>query len=257
MFSKIIFFLLTILYGSITYAAIIILDPGHGGDDLGAKTSYWYAAKKERELKVYFEKNIVLEIAKVIQEKLEKKGHQVFLTRTIDRKLELQDRAKMADKVNADIFISIHANASTSKKSQGIETFYLDNHTDKAVKKIEKIENIASTGEEAIVDKILIDLAVTKTAPLSKKLAQHIHSELSKNTIKKFRLKDRGIKPGLFYVLALSQRPAVLLEVGFLTNKKEGKLLMDDSFQSRYADDVVKGIDEFIGKKKDLTVPLF
>lgn len=256
MFVRSLILSMTLILNFKALAATIIVDPGHGGDDLGAKTSFWQGHKHNRKLNVYFEKNIVLKFANILKKKLEAKGHSVFLTRTIDRSVELEERSKMADKVNADLFISVHANGSYSNKSRGIETFYLDNHTDKAVKKIEKIENINSKGEQHIVDKILIDLAVTRTAPLSKKLATSIHKELQKNTIKTFKLKDRGIKPGLFYVLALSNRPAVLLEVGFLTNNREAKLMMSQKFQSQYASDVATGIDKFIGDKKKVKGPL-
>lgn len=238
------------------FGATIILDPGHGGEDLGAKTTFWHNHKKEKKLKVYFEKDVVMSFGKKLEAELKKRGHQVFMTRTFDRTVALENRSKMADKVNADIFISIHANASSSKRSRGVETFYLDNHTDKAVRRIEKLENISSKGKEAIVDKIIIDLAVQKTAPLSKKLAHSIHKKLEKGVIKKNKLRNRGIKPGLFYVLALSMRPAVLLEVGFLTNQKEGKLIMSDKFQKQYAHDVADGIDAYVksGTKTDKTM---
>lgn len=240
---------LTLIFAFSARAAVILIDPGHGGDDLGAKTSYWYKEGNEKKLQVYFEKNIVMGFAQEIFDELKRQGHRVYLTRTFDRTVGLDERAKMADKINADIFLSIHANASGSAKSRGVETFYLNNHTDKAVKKIEKLENIESKGKQKIVDKILIDLAVKKSAPLSKTLADNIHSELRKNTIRKNKLRDRGIKPGLFFVLALSNRPAVLLEVGFLTNKKEGKLIMSKKFQKQYAQDVAKGIRKYIGKQ--------
>ena len=226
-----------------SYGATIIIDPGHGGKDLGAKVSYWTKKKIQSKLKVVLEKDITLSVAKIIYKKLKAKGHRVYLSRTHDRTVSLQSRSEMADKVSADLFISIHANSSLHPSSRGVETFYLDNHKDKTIKHVEQLENSSFTTKDPIVQQILRDLVISKTAPLSKILATKIHHELSKGVMKKYRLKNRGIRPGLFYVLALSQRPAVLLEVGFLSNPQERKMILGSKFQEDYASAVVKGID--------------
>lgn len=247
--------IITFLLTFNAFALTIIVDPGHGGEDLGAKTSYWTADNK---MTAFFEKELTLAIGKKLFDELKKQGHSVYLTRTHDKSVTLEKRAEMADKVGADIFLSIHANSHDAKHSHGVETYYLDNHKDKAVQRIEKLENVSLEGEDKIINDIIIDLVVDKTAPLSKKLASKIHYQLKKQVMKKHRLRDRGIKPGLFYVLALSKRPAVLLEVGFLSNPKERNLITTDAFQHEYVKAIARGVSEFAGPKaaKDNT-PLF
>jgi N-acetylmuramoyl-L-alanine amidase len=193
----------------------------------------------------------------MIQEKLSNK-HKVYLTRSIDRPVTLAERAAIADKVHADLFISLHFNSSKKRKYHGFETYYLDNHADVAVKKVESIENNEWKESERIVNQILVDLVIEKTVPQSKKLTNYIHSRISQKIGRKHRMKDRGIKPGLFYVLALSKRPNALLEVGFLSNPKEAKKISSKKFLNDYANGVVKGIEDYANSNHTLaSVPLF
>ena len=186
------------------YGVTIMIDPGHGGEDLGAKVSYWIKGKRESRMKVVLEKDMTLSFAKLLYRELKQRGHQVYLSRTHDRTVTLQSRAEMVDKINADILISIHANSSQYQDSRGVETFYLDNHKDKAIKRVEQLENAAFISEDPIVQQIKRDLVISQTAPLSKRLATSIHSALEEKVIGKYHLRNRGIRPGLFYVLALS-----------------------------------------------------
>jgi N-acetylmuramoyl-L-alanine amidase len=239
--------------GKITLAQTIIIDPGHGGDDHGAKTSTMIGNKE----KTIMEKDLTLEIARKIRSQLAKK-YPTFLTRSLDRHVSLEERAKMADKVQADLFISIHINAGNGDASKGFETYYLDNHNDVAVKKVESVENKNSDGTEAVINHILTDLVIKNTVPQSKELSHMIHKELNQSIATSFSMKDRGVKPGLFYVLALSKRPAVLLEAGFLTNPKELKRLLSKEFQDQYAQSVVTAVDQYIKKNYPKTaVSLF
>ncbi len=231
-------------------ALTILLDPGHGGSELGAK-AFIHQKKK------IYEKDLNLKLAKIIQKKLATR-HSVFLTRSYDKKVSLAQRAEIADKVNADLIISIHFNSSLEKGSHGFETYYLDNNNDAAVKKVEEVENHDHDGIDNGVNKILIDLAIDKTVSQSKKLSSRIHSRISKNIKKKFRMKDRGVKPGLFYVLALSKRPGVLLEAGFVSNSNEAQKITQPSFLNRYADSVVQGILDYSSENTSIaSVPLF
>ena len=225
----------------------VLIDPGHGGDDKGAVARYYYGKKKWRRV---MEKDIALSLSIKIHEKLQKRGINAYLTRSIDRNVELYKRAEMAEKLKADLFISVHINASPAKKPRGFETYYLDNHKDSAIKKIEETENKNLKGEELVVNQILTDLVIQRTVHTSKALAGNIHREIQKLVGKRYKLRDRGIKPGLFYVLALAKRPAILLEVGFLSNSKELKKLLNKGFQDRYATAVAKGIDLYLNKDK-------
>ncbi|MGB0453236.1 MAG: N-acetylmuramoyl-L-alanine amidase family protein [Bacteriovoracaceae bacterium] len=237
---KSLIFLFSVLLSLTTKAQTILIDPGHGGIDCGAKQFL----KKGNKTVKFCEKDLVLQLSKVIKKELEK-HYRVYLTRSFDRTLSLDQRAKVADKIKADLFISVHANSFTSEAPNGFETFYLSNNKDKAVAKIESVENRDATGQTLIVNQILADLVIERTAPRSKMLAHLVHKNIAKNIKVKYQLKDRGAKPALFYVLALSKRPSVLLEPGFLSNKHEAKRLRHKDFQLSYARGVVEGVIQY------------
>ncbi len=240
---SILFLLFSISYS--VSAQSILIDPGHGGEDCGAKGKLWVG----KTLKVICEKDIALSIAKIIHKRLSK-NFSAYLTRSLDRTVTLEERADLADKIKADIFISIHINASTSKYSHGLETFYLDNHDNAAVKKVEEVENKNTKGEQVIINKILADLVIDRTAPSSRRMAKLVHGEISSKISKKYKITDRGVKPAIFYVMALSKRPSILLEVGFISNTKELKKLISKKFQNDYANAVAQGIEKFFAKAK-------
>jgi N-acetylmuramoyl-L-alanine amidase len=235
-------------------AQVVLIDPGHGGEDCGAQSVIEKKVQGKKVNQPICEKDLALDISRRIQAKLAP-HFNVFLTRSIDRDLTLYDRARQADMVKADVFVSVHLNASTSSRSHGIETFYLNNHNNAAVSRIEEIENRDSGGQQTIVDKILTDLVIERTAPRSKKLADLIHGAVSKRVSKPFKINDRGVKPALFFVLALTKRPAVLLEAGFISNDREIQKILSEEFQEAYASGVAQGLIEYF--KESPAVPLF
>jgi N-acetylmuramoyl-L-alanine amidase len=240
-------FLISILLLAIVQAQAftIIIDPGHGGDDDGAKVMSIGIGPQS----LIKEKDIALSISQKISDKLAAKNYSVFLTRSFDRTVSLPERAAIAEKTKADLFISVHINSSPESGAVGFETYYLDNHNDVAIKKVEKTENIQLKNDEIIVQQILVDLVVEQTVNTSKPLAASIHSEIKNTVGRKYGIKSRGIKPGLFFVLALSKRPGVLLEVGFISTQKERIRMMNPKFQEDYATAVVSGIEKFIKNK--------
>lgn len=227
-------------------AQTILLDPGHGGEDCGAKI---FVGKKNKTK--ICEKDIALSLAKLIKDYLPK-NYRIYLTRSIDREVTLGERAELAEKIKADLFVSIHINSSRSRRSHGFETFYLDNHNDQAVKRVEELENKNGDKKVDTVDKILIDLVIDQTAPRSLKLANTVHSSISNKIKKPFKMTDRGVKPALFFVLALTKRPAILLEAGFLSSPKEASKLRTKKFQEAYARGVAEGIHQYLKKNSDL-----
>lgn len=239
-------------------AFTVLIDPGHGGDDDGAQGFYWRLSGKNKNKVAVKEKDLALSIAKKVRDLLAPHCH-AYLTRSLDNSLSLEKRAEVAETLKADLFISIHVNASRAMGAHGFETYYLDNHDDAAVRKVEEVENKISggAGEEAIIRQILTDLVVSRTVTSSKALASSIHTELSKVLPKKYKLNDRGIRPGLFYVLALSKRPAVLLEAGFMSNQKELAKLDSEKFQNEYASAVARGIRHYINARSKAPVSLF
>lgn len=253
------FFLFFILFfiSKTSFAFVVLIDPGHGGEELGAITKIQLTNSKGVKYdKQIYEKDLALELALQLKKILEKK-YSAYLTRSVDRTVSLENRANLADTVKADIFISIHFNSSTENHSHGFETYYLDNHKDKAVKKVEAIENQSLNGESKVINQILIDLAIQKTVPRSKKLATSIHKNVGKFVKKKFKVRDRGTKPGLFYVLALSKRPGVLIEAGFLSNSKEASKLMSKDYLKTYAQSIAKGIVDYEKSLPRRDIPLF
>jgi len=235
-------FIIILNVTSLSFGATILIDPGHGGEDKGAVAQF--------KNQSFYEKDLALELSKNIYKKLKQKNFDVYLTRSIDRTVTLEERAELAEKIKADLFISIHMNSSRANKANGFETYYLDNHNDKAVQKVESVENINLQGEALVVNQILVDLVIQQTAPRSRRLAQSIHVRLGQHLKKEFGMVNRGVKAALFYVLALSKRPSVLLEVGFLSNEKELKRLNSDEFQDAYSSAVAAGIETYLKKVK-------
>lgn len=228
-----------------SFGYVVLIDPGHGGTELGAMGKIWRKQKEVKRLVNIYEKDLSLRLAKRVKKILDKK-YSIYLTRSIDRTVSLNERAQMADTVKADLFVSIHFNSSNEKTSHGFETYYLDNHEDAAIKKVEDVENKYLQGAEKVVNQILIDLVIQKTVPNSKKLATKIHERVDKYVGAKFGLKDRGIRPGLFYVLALSKRPGVLIEAGFLSNPKELNTVKTKKFLDMYSKAIADGIHEYL-----------
>jgi N-acetylmuramoyl-L-alanine amidase len=227
-------------------AFTILIDPGHGGDEDGA-VAMSQGEIPPQEIK---EKDIALSISKKIHSLLMQKNYSVYLTRSLDRTVSLPERAAIAEKTKADLFISVHINSSPENGAVGFETYYLDNHDDAAVKKVEKTENIQAKSDEIVLQQILVDLVVQQTVSTSKPLAESIHSHLKATVGKKYGIKSRGVKAGLFFVLALSKRPGVLLEVGFISTYKERVRMMNPKFQEDYARAVVFGIENFIKNQR-------
>lgn len=233
--SLVIFFIF--LFSMPTQGKIILIDPGHGGEEIGA-VGYLDKTKKRK----IFEKDLSLRLASKIKKYLSS-GASTYLTRSIDRAVTLQERADLADMVKADLFLSVHFNSSRNPKSHGFEIYYLDNNSNVAAQKVEKAENLNLKGEELIVNQILVDLVVQQTVAHSKKLAAAVHQSL-KPVFKSHKLTDRGVKPGLFYVLALSKRPGLLIEAGFVSNSNELKRINQDL----YLDDLAKAISDGVIK---------
>ena len=229
-------------------AKIVLIDPGHGGHENGAIGP---KITSSNSLIANREKDIAFKMAKKIKKKLEG-SHQVYLTRSFDRTLTLEQRAELAQKIGADIFVSVHANSSKSPHSNGFETYYLDNNDNEAVKKVVRLENNEETSkiesdysENPMIHQILSELVVGQTVPLSKKLGESIHESLKKPLEKNHQMKDRGLKPGLFFVLAMSKVPGVLLEMGFISNKNEAKKIYSEEFLDDYSAAVADGVNQF------------
>lgn len=237
------FILSLLLMSQMATAKVVLIDPGHGGEESGAVGHL--DARKTRKV---FEKDLSLRLAKKIKEELSK-STSAYLTRSLDRAVSLQERADLADLVKADLFLSIHFNSSINAQGHGFEIYYLDNNSNVGANKVERAENLNLKGEELIVNQILVDLVVQQTVTHSKELAKYVHEKV-KPVIKQFKIDDRGVKPGLFYVLALSKRPGLLVEAGFVSNPGELKKVNEEKYLDSLAKAISAGVLSFIQTQK-------
>jgi N-acetylmuramoyl-L-alanine amidase len=214
----------------------IVLDPGHGGRDPGAIG-----------LRGVAEKDIVLSIAKKLSRKLEREmGVQVVLTRRNDSFVPLEDRTATANAENADLFISLHTNASPNREARGIETYYLDNTTDEASVRLAARENATSRRNISDLQFILSDLTQNSKLEDSISLAHHLHASLVSQVSERYGgVTDLGVKKALFYVLVGARMPSVLAEIFFITNKQEWRQLTSQATQKTIVDALYEGIKKY------------
>jgi N-acetylmuramoyl-L-alanine amidase len=212
----------------------ILIDPGHGGDDPGT-------TKNSTE-----EKDLTLKISKKLGAMLKKQRFQVFYTRKNDRTLSLNERADIAHKINPDLFISIHANSSKNRRVFGIETYYFDVKGDETTMKIAAREN-SNSGKISDIDFILQDLTVSKNFLDAGVLASTVQNSIIAGVSKKYKstMKNRGTRGGPFYVLYRTGIPSILVEVGFLSNRREARRLKSRKYQHLLSKQIAAGISKF------------
>ncbi len=218
----------------------IVIDPGHGGKDPGA-TGYYKKVK---------EKNVTLEVAKRLARKIRKElGCEAILTRDRDKFLSLEERTAIANTKNADIFISIHTNASRNKKSRGIETYFLNLATDNDAIMVAARENATSAKNISDLEAILNDLMNNAKVNESSRLAGTVQASLVGKLKRKYkRIRDKGVKQAPFYVLLGAKMPCILVEVAFVTNQTECSRLNTAAYQEDVADAIVEGVKSYIKK---------
>ena len=216
----------------------IVIDPGHGGRDYGAPGYY----------KGVHEKQIVLAISKKLKRKIEQElDCEVYLTRSTDRYLTLEERTAIANTKNADLFISIHTNSAKDRRAYGIETYYLNLATDDEAIRVAALENQTSTKNISDLETILNDLMQNAKIAESKGLATSVQSSLNSHMRKSYsRVKNKGVKQAPFYVLLGAQMPAVLVETSFISNSRECKRLTTAEYQENLCDGIIKGIRKYI-----------
>lgn len=222
----------------------IFLDPGHGGEDLGTKSG------KVKE------KDITLKFSRLAADELRRRGFTVSFSRTRDVFLPLEIRPKIAKEWKADLFISIHVNSSPIASAQGTETYILNQEaTDAEARKLALLENsIASksTSRESAVQDILWDMEQTAylqdsaylASYIQKALVAHAHDLLAKQK-GSGDWKNRGVRQAPFYVLNRAPMPAVLVEIGYLSNAKDRKLMGEKFFQESLAKALAEGVKKY------------
>jgi len=223
----------------------IIIDPGHGGRDPGAVG--------KRGLK---EKDVVLNVSMLLEKKLkERLGCEVALTRRDDTFIPLDQRAPFANTRSADLFISIHANASPNRKAYGVETYYLSLTNDEEALKVAARENATSIRKISDLQYILADLILTYNVNESPILAKFVQESLVSTLRENYsQIKALGVKKAPFYVLINVKMPAVLVEVSFISNPREEKRLRSGRYQEILAEGIFQGIKEYIEQTKSASL---
>ena len=217
----------------------IIIDPGHGGRDYGAP-GY---------LKGVHEKDVALQISRRLAKKIRQELEcQVFMTRSSDSYLTLEERTAIANTKNADLFISIHTNSHRDRRASGIETYFLNLATDDEAIRVAAIENATSTKNISDLQNILYDLVQNAKINESSRLAGHVQGSMIKHLKRQrySRINDKGVKQAPFYVLLGAQMPAVLVETSFISNPRECKRLVNPKYQERLCEAIVDGIKQYI-----------
>jgi len=214
----------------------VVIDPGHGGENVGAKGSGGT-----------LEKDIALSIARRLRAELvNARGLQVFLTRDRDAEVGLDERTAIANNYKADLFVSIHANASRARGAKGSEVYFLSYQaSDDESRWVAQAEGAAEPLGQAPrgsdLALILWDMAQAEHLEESSALASRIQEELAVVT----GSEGRGVKQAPFRVLVGAAMPAVLVEVAFISNPDEEKLLASDAYQAKVAASLARGIERF------------
>lgn len=219
---------------------LIVIDMGHGAHDPGA---IGYKGLKEKDVTL----DIGLKLGEIIKKHFPQ--IEIVFTRKDDVYLKLDERTAMANAKKADLFVSIHANASKNKEAHGVETYFLNFTKEERAKEVVARENASSIEGVDEVQEILKDLIVSSKYNESSMLAAMIQ----KNLVNRVKLEypdvlDLGVKQGPFYVLLGAAMPSVLVETAFISNPKEATRLADDSYRYKVAEGIFDGIREYILK---------
>lgn len=215
---------------------LVVVDAGHGGRDPGAVGPSGV-----------LEKDVTLRLAKVLAEALRRDmGVKVLMTRTDDRYLKLRERTEYANRVGADLFISLHANASPRGKAYGIETYFLNLSKNNQAAEVAARENGTSLQEVGNLEAILFDLMANAKINESSRLAAEVQQSMVAGLRPHFNdIKDLGVKQGPFHVLLGATMPSVLIEAAFISHPREEKRLTSRSYQQRVANSIVRGVKHY------------
>jgi N-acetylmuramoyl-L-alanine amidase len=215
----------------------VVIDAGHGGKDPGAIGHYGLR-----------EKEVVLDVAQRVKNELERCGLKVFLTRDDDVFLPLYDRPAVSGERKADLFVSIHANATRSRWVQGFEAYYLSEAMDDNARALAAIENAPQELDTNIfmaqvqsLKATLWDMVYTENRKESFELANTIGKSVSR----RMNMKLLGVRGAKFAVLKGSMVPAVLVEIGYISNREGERNLKDANYRQRMAQAIAEGIINF------------
>jgi len=219
----------------------IVVDPGHGGKDPGAVGPSGLQ-----------EKDVVLAMGLSLAKKLkEELGIDVVMTRSTDVFIELQERTAIANQVGADLFVSIHANASLNRSAAGIETYYLNLAKTEKAAQLAARENGTSLEKVSLLQAVLFDLMANYKLNDSAHMAEEVQKALYKRISTRYPpVKNLGVKQGPFYVLVGATMPSILVESAFISNEREEIRLGDPLFQEQVSEGILEGVAAYIASLK-------
>jgi N-acetylmuramoyl-L-alanine amidase len=216
--------------------ARIVIDPGHGGHDTG---TIGPTGLTEKELVL----DVSLRLKKLLEEKT---GAEVIMTRSDDTFIPLEERTAIANEKGADLFISIHANASRDRRARGIETYYLNFTSDPEALEVAGRENATSQESvhqlQDIIKKIALTEKIEESQDFATQVQREVYTRLRKLTSEQ---KNRGVKKAPFVVLIGANMPSILAEISFLTNPNDERLLKRDAHREEIAQALHRGISRY------------
>jgi len=212
----------------------VVIDAGHGGHDPGAHGN----GVNEAEL--------TLDVALRLQKLLEKAGVEVVMTRDTDVFIPLEERTAIANREGADLFLSIHANASRNVAAHGVETYFLNFATNPEAEAVAARENATSGQPMHSLPDIVKAIALNNKINESRELAETVQKSMVKRLAPKNRaLKDLGVKQAPFVVLIGAAMPSVLAEISFVTNKQDGTLLKTQGYRQQIAQALMEAVQNY------------
>ncbi|MGE4553407.1 MAG: N-acetylmuramoyl-L-alanine amidase [Desulfovibrionaceae bacterium] len=211
----------------------VMIDPGHGGKDNGAV---------HNGIK---EKDVNLKVALALGAILKKQGYKVLYTRTNDEFISLEDRTAMANMGKADLFLSLHCNAHHSADINGLEVYSLNLAKNQDAIRVAAKENSVDPKQISDLQYILSDLMLSSKIEESSDLAEVEQGAIIKRVRPKYGINDHGHREAPFYVLMGAKMPAVLIEMGYLTNPDEARLMKKDSFIKVMAQGIADGVADY------------
>ncbi|MBK5276259.1 MAG: N-acetylmuramoyl-L-alanine amidase [Desulfuromonadales bacterium] len=219
----------------------IVVDPGHGGHDPGATGPSGLQ-----------EKDVVLAIGLKLRDLLrDELGLDVVMTRSSDVFIPLEERTAIANKVNADLFLSVHANAAANRNASGIETYYLNLAKTEKTAQLAAKENGTSLEKVSVLQAILFDLMANYKLNDSAHLADEVQKALHRKVRGKFAdVKNLGVKQGPFYVLVGATMPSILVETAFVSNAQEEARLKNTAYLEMTAEGILDGVRSYISSLK-------
>jgi N-acetylmuramoyl-L-alanine amidase len=218
----------------------VVIDAGHGGHDPGAIGP---SGLKE--------KDITLKVAKALKAKLDREGRQfgitkVYLTRSDDRFIPLEERTGIAKKYGADLFISIHCNAARDKRAYGTETYILSFTNDQRSLAVAARENATTGISRSEMENVLKKYLLSSKIEESERFAGHVQTSVIQSLSTNYQpVKNKGVKKAPFVVLIGADIPSILVETAFITNPRDEKRLKSQAYINELADGIFAGVKRF------------